>query len=448
MKIMLVTDVPPDRQYTAGLVLHQLIRFMPEGSICCFAAINPYLHAGMSAGMDNVPALLVDKPIEESPAPRGTLERILNWCEEEWRQRYELPRIMRKAVQFAREQNVDVVWACLQGQSMIRMALPLARELGVPLRTIVWDPPVWFMKSHGVNRRSMDFALKQFDEAMCASMSCAVASWEMAEAYEARYSIPCVPVIASHDIAHAADPAPALHRKDRVTIGMAGQFYAIEAWHTLVAALQAAGWQIDGRAVHFRVLGHWLPDNPIPKDRIEFMGWQAHPNAIRLLSEADLLYCPYPFSPELAEVSRLSFPSKLVLYLAAGRPVVFHGPEWASPARYLLRNDAGFVCGRNVRSAIYGALNDAVTQTADYARKATNAKASFRKDFTLEKMRDNFYRFLDCTYDDLAADAVPDQYVMHKDRRRNAWNYPRPVTFIDRKRRFLAHASPKRWLFG
>ena len=61
------------------------------------------------------------------------------------------------------------------------------------------------------------------------------------------------------------------------------------------------------------------------------------------LRTADLLYCPYWFDPGFERPCRLSFPSKLSTYLKTGVPVLFHGPEYASPRIFLEQNDAAYI---------------------------------------------------------------------------------------------------------
>ena len=41
MKVLLLTDMPPCTNYTAGLVLDQLCSFLPEGSLGCFSLLHP-----------------------------------------------------------------------------------------------------------------------------------------------------------------------------------------------------------------------------------------------------------------------------------------------------------------------------------------------------------------------------------------------------------------------
>lgn len=403
MKLLLLTDIPPNRSFTAGLVLDRLCRFLPEGSVACFAVVNPEIDVSLSADLPGVSVHYVDKPRERALA--GARRSFLIGAAERLRGLYDrhlaTPHLIEEAAAFARREKVDAVWAVLQGQTCIQMAEPLARQLGVPLFTLVWDPLSWWLQSNGTDEATNRATRAAFDRAISASRAVATASWAMTEEYDRTYRVFSVPVIASHDRAVAQRPEPRLQRDGELTIGMAGQFYARDAWDDLLTALNAAGWSVRGRQVRILVAGHSAPPGEAPAGRVQTLGWLSHAELVRRMSECDLTFCPYPFDPALDEVSRLSFPSKVVAYLAAGRPVVFHGPRTASPARYLVQTGAGVVSYGPKAAAVFNVIDQLVRDPELYRSCAEGAVRAFERDFTLETMRENFYSFLRTRPDDL-----------------------------------------------
>jgi len=405
MKLLLLTDCPPCKNLTGGLVLDQLCRFLPRGSIACFAVTNPDIEMKLTPDLDWIPIRYARKPSElghQGPSGAGPAA-LKAAAAESYRRLVKVPLLIDQAVEFAREHKVDAVWTVLEGQTIVRMAVPLATRLGLPLFTLVWDPLSWWLSAHKVDRWNSRLALRQFDEAIARSEACAVASWAMAEHYEQTYGVRSVPVIASHDAGLAVAPPTRLRRPDEVVLGMAGQFYASDEWHGLVAALNAAGWRVGGREVRLKVLGHYVPASDVPEGRLDFLGWKSQPEAIKILAnETDVLYCPYPFDPKMEEVSRFSFPSKLPLYFASGRPVLFHGPDYSSPGRYLTGKDAGLCCNDREGSAAVRALERLVTDPALYERLAVGSQRVFAADFTLDTMRAGFLSFLGLKEADLS----------------------------------------------
>jgi hypothetical protein len=396
MKTLLLTDIPPSSNLTAGIVTAQMCRFIPAGELAIFCVQNPHLRPEPYPDLAGIPIKTVRKPNELSRRRTRSvlIGRIGATAVEGFRRLWFAPRIVHQALEYGRQQQVDSLWAVLQGQTMVRMASAVAAGLNVPLRTQVWDPLEWWLRAHGVDpvNRALDLTL--FDRAIEGSVACATASWAMAESYQAKYGTSCVPVIASLKRTLGRRPEAELRMPKEVAIGMAGQFYAGQAWHELVRSLNLADWQVDGRRVVVRVLGNQRPEG-VPDQNLDFLGWKPQEEAVEILSQTcDILYCPYPFEPRMAEVARLSFPSKIPTYLAAGRPIIFHGPDYAGAWRYLSERRAAYLCGSPEPAAVYNGLSHLVEDKAFYAATAKSAQDAFIADFTLEQMGKDMRRFL------------------------------------------------------
>jgi glycosyltransferase involved in cell wall biosynthesis len=396
MKTLLLTDIPPCNNLTAGIVTAQMCRFVPAGQLAIFCVQNRHLHPEPYTDLAGIPIRFMVKPSELRRRSIGRLPigRVGAIATETLRRLSMISPLVREAVTYGKEQGVTSLWAILQGQTMVRMAGAVADGLGVPLRAQVWDPLGWWLQAHRVDRLNRGWDLSAFDHTIRSSVACATASWAMASHYEQQYGVPCQAIIASLDRSLARRPEARLRTSNDLVIGMAGQFYANKEWDQLLIALDLAGWQVAGRRVVMRVLGHQRPDTILDKN-LEFLGWQPQERAVEILSETcDILYCPYPFAPPMAEVAKLSFPSKIPTYLAAGRPVLFHGPAYAGPAHYLKSKGAGFICRAAEPADVYDALMHLVENEALYATLAKGAQEAFLADFTLDHMKTGVSRFL------------------------------------------------------
>lgn len=403
MKLLLLTDCPPCLDYTGGIYLDCLMRFLPRGSVVCFAVTNRTLPLEMrlTPDLDWIPIEYAVKPDESSdwrgfePSTADPEIRAQIKAREDIRRKIEVPALVERAVAFGRMHGVDAVFAVLEGQTMIRMALPVAEGLGAPLYSLIWDPLSWWLLANKVDPENSRIALAQFDETVRRSRACAVASWVMAEEYQSRYQVRCVPLVQAQPADVAQSPDPALRTATDLVLGMAGQFYAASEWENLVEALDAVGWTIAGRQVRVLVLGRSRPVREVSPERLDFRGWKEQAEVVRILSEeADVLYCPYPFAPELEEVARYSFPSKLTLYFAAGRPVIFHGPDYSSPARYLGRFEAAMLCVDPGGAGVVDAMARCAGDPDLYRLLAHRARERFVAHFTNERICSSFYEFL------------------------------------------------------
>ena len=186
--------------------------------------------------------------------------------------------------------------------------------------------------------------MHRFGDAIRGSVRCAVASSEMKEAYERRYGTPCVPMIHGLPESQWIPPTGMRPPNEPFVIGYAGSLYARREWDALIAALGAARWRIGGRDTIVRVLAAGLDVRVTGPARIEFLGWHSTTDAVKILSDCDVCYVPYWFDEAFRPGVELSFPNKVSLYLAAGRPILYHGPERATPTRFLERWPVGVSC--------------------------------------------------------------------------------------------------------
>lgn len=398
MKVLLLSDIPPCSNLTAGLVLSAMTRFLPRDSICCFAVVNSTLHIKIPPEFRNIPIEFHAKPNENwSWLPQRRLVRklssLVSFFGESIIEKTTVRSLTKKAVKFGKQQDVDRVWAVLQGQTTIRMAKQVADELQVPLHTHVWDPFSWWAEANNIDGISTRRIQAFFDDAISNSATVATASAYMAENYRERFNVDALPIISSHPRSLARTPNIAKGVGGSILIGMAGQFYAAGEWLQLIKAMDAANWRVAGKDVRIVVLGPQKPPQS-STDHVTFLGWKSQQDAAEILSHCDLLYCPYPFDPKMREVAAYSFPSKLVLYLAAGRPIVFHGPDYSSPCRYIRQKECGVVADRVVATAVFNEIERLVIDATLYERTARNAQDAFVEDFTLESMAKSFHHFI------------------------------------------------------
>src|SRR4051812_41500987 len=105
-KILLLTDIPPMTNYTGGLFLTQLCRFLPKGTIACYT-VQPYgLQARISPEFDWMPIAYDQKPLEyvaPMPPPFSRLDTAFSFAQDRYNALIPTKAIVQRAVKFARE---------------------------------------------------------------------------------------------------------------------------------------------------------------------------------------------------------------------------------------------------------------------------------------------------------------------------------------------------------
>lgn len=397
MKVLLITDIPPCREFTGGMVIESLVRFFSENELAICSVVNSHINPKIPSDLHSIPSLFLKKPREQALkiSTLKIVNKIIGFCCEYIQQIKVKYCLAKKIASFAKEQNVQLLWVLLEGQTMVRLAHLLPNQLDIPLYTQVHDPFELWLRANDIDSLTQRLLLKKFDKTLLKSAACATASWAMSEYYEKKYNIFTQPVIASLASDLTCQPATKPHDREEFIISIAGQIYATEEWQMLLNALNKTNWIIANRKVRLRVLSTCFQAYAQQPFFIEYMGWQPQNETIRLLADSDLLYLPYWFSPVYLLEATYSFPSKLISYFASGRPVLCHSPLYASPAKYLVKNNAGFICDSLNPDDILKQLENVILNRDEYAIKAKNATECFRRDFTLEKMKESFFKVLD-----------------------------------------------------
>lgn len=410
-KILLLSDIPPNKQMTAGIYINDMARALPENSLVVFALLHPFLpEFEVSSDIGDVPYQAIKAPYQ-----RGRVKKIFSWfgnvignfvslISEFAIEKIAYPPILKQVVAFGREHQVEALWVVLQSPLSFSLAHRVATDLNIPLYTFIMDPPDWWLEHNQFDRVSSRRVMNEFEQSLRASETVGCVSWNMAEEYGDLYKVPTVVIPPSLSVSVKNPPAQQSNDDDSFTLGFSGNLYATFEWQSLVNALHSVDWTIDGRLIKVRLMGDInmlsrasTPNIPV---NIELLGWRDRSEVIELLSQVDACYCPYRFGENHENETRLAFPSKLTAYLATGRPILFHGPKNSSPGKFLEKYDAAVICNSNDRDEILSTLEMLITDQTLYSQIAQNGTRAFTENLTSETQRNSVARFLDIKSDE------------------------------------------------
>ncbi|MEM9291332.1 MAG: hypothetical protein AAGD01_06610 [Acidobacteriota bacterium] len=400
-RLLLVTETCPRPDGGGGAVqLDALIQLRPQGSVS-LALVCPQEQAE-----DPWPASASELPRRRFPAPPdkvpgdGARSRPLRaWLHRQrdrQRRRATVPRLAREIAAFAQEQGAEALFLSLSTPTLIDLALPLASVSQLPLHVVVWDPPGYKLPRFGFRGARLQRQLERFYRTLEACAGCAVMTPTTAEEYAQRCGTRCVvtPPPARWRPAATAPESTGASKADPTTdsplvILFAGSFYAQQEHRAFAEALADAGWRIGGRPVLLRLLtdGYDLQlHRPL---QVELLGWRSAEETAAALATADIAYLPYWTDPRYDEVVRLAFPTKLALYLGAGKPVFFHGPDHASVARFFRRYRAGVACSSLDSDPIRSALEE-LAQPERYADAVGAAQRAVEEELSFPTLEGRY----------------------------------------------------------
>jgi hypothetical protein len=286
-----------------------------------------------------------------------------------------------------------MVWAVLESPTAICLAAPVAKQLGVPLITTVWDDPELLARQLNLDRFTREALFRQFSEAIGSSQRCAVIGESMKAAYHSKYGTDGV--VIRHGVPTCLCRSPGNRViADTIRIGFAGSLTARDAFKTLIAALNEASWKIAGREVVLRIIGARYTLAARQAQRIEYFGWRSVEETVALLSECDATYLPQPFADCDRTFTRLSFPTKLSTYLAAGRPIILHSPPDSSLGGFYRRYPFGVWCDTLDAAQLGQKIALLLTDDAVYQAGVSQVQAALRDEINEDVFRRRFAEFV------------------------------------------------------
>lgn len=295
----------------------------------------------------------------------------------------------------------DVVYTILGSIGLMEMIDRVRTRFALPLVVHLMDdwPSVQFRRGLLApwQRRRMQGLLERLIGAAALRIGICEA---MCRAFERRYGAPFVAfqntVDAARWAACARDPVPV---GEPATIVYAGSVFATAQLESLVDCCRAvAALNGGGRAVNLDI---YSPESLVGAHRARL---EVHP-AIRVrppltddaaffgtLADADGLLVPANFDPESVRFIRYSMPTRVPAYLAAGTPILVHGPAGIAQVDYA--RDAGWglvVDDRGIdglKAAIARLLDDGALRMALADRAKATALAHHDRARVRARFRD------------------------------------------------------------
>lgn len=379
-KLMLLSTCHPGWEGTGGMILADAVRSYPRDRLCCFTFLRP-TNEEFGWAPTRYGAGLPEQGIPGSWPRLGKLA-ISPLRHAAWR--VQIERTIRQAVRFGRDQRVDKVWGIAETLTNIMTIRRVAARLRVPHVVNVWDPPDYIAYYRKLDGFSTGCMMREFGRMMRGAEAAGVASPWMAEEFSRLYGTRCV--VMWHGISEALwhDPASAPVGDGHVTVAYTGTLYARREFDAFLDAMALCDWRVHGLPVRLRMLTPDLTLHCSRKIAMEHLGYRPLGETLDIVSRCDISYVPYWFDPAYERAVRLSFPSKLIAALAAGRPVFYHGPDGSSPAAFLREHPAGFHCNSLEPRRIVESLERFMADAAGYARATRAGREALEKEFRLD----------------------------------------------------------------
>ena len=384
-KLLVLCSSLPGSRHGGGVVQAEILKRYPRDRYVCFS-VNPLEKRELPECLKGVHCRVA--PLVPKPKIRGArfylpLLRAIGF-------HLAAPMSVRQAVAFGRRHGVELVWAELQGDAVV-IARRVADALEVPFVGTVWDDPESWLQDGGFDRFSRQLLQKRFRAALQGARRLSTAGEAMQEVYEKEYGIQSV--ILRHGFERSASPPKTLRDANGIVIGFVGNAYGPDAWEAFLAAVAQINASERLPGITVRAFGPGVPYRRAGVE-IEDRGWQPAEVMLQEIAKTDFCYLPYWFEPRKRRHVELSFPNKFETYLAAGRPVLYHGPEYAGITQVINQYGVG-ICVHSLSPAeIADALKRLIINHPLRDSFSRAALAAFQSEFNATRMMENFARLI------------------------------------------------------
>ncbi len=400
LRLMIFSGYYPGSRGTGCILLRDACRCYPRDRVCCFSLMKRHPE---DTDCDWVPTAFGNPHLPRWAGQAPTrLGRMLRLPLQAAAAAVRNARIVREAVAFGRQHQVEMVWGVLDWSVNHETAGDLAKRLGVPLVTTVWDAPEYRMAAAGYSRIVRHLLMRRFKAVMKNSVRCGVASDEMGEEYRRRYGVECVTLKPGTERTLWREPHRAPLEPGKLNIVFAGSLYALEEMQTLVDALGEAGWKAGGREVTLSILSMsplvFHVDRPA---NIRVLGFHSTEETLRHIAEADVGYLPYWFRKDREIAVRQSFPGKMGTYLAAGLPILYHGPRKSTPMAFFERYPVAEAVNSLEPADILAAIERLASDGDVYRRCAAAGREALNDELGLHVYISHFAQLIGARREDL-----------------------------------------------
>lgn len=372
--VLTLSGTIPGEPGVGGIILADLAKGMPFGTLQFVPLVSKQVfQLGWPDPSCRLGGHLIRRYEPGFRPLNGLVGEIFSWTARKTLFGRHCRELVSEICQMPFTKACDKVFAILDCPTVIQVATAVAERLRKPLVVMVWDAPELLADQLNMDRWSTANMQHQFASTIQRAEKVGVISEQMQQAYTKKYGEKDY-VILRHGISPQLwSLATDVSHSDRVTIGFAGSITAQEPFRRLVETLDANEWRVCGKSVTLRLIGcRYTLDSRRPQ-HIEYFGWRSLQETVRLLGESDLLYLPQPFEAHLRALAELSFPTKLSSYLAAGRRVLLHAPEYASIVPFLLYYPIGVHCASLEDDAILGGLEQLMAMADSTVSNAIGA---------------------------------------------------------------------------
>jgi uncharacterized protein YndB with AHSA1/START domain len=383
-RLLVVTHGDPNAKGVWELFLRELASHYPAGRLVRYTLVDSPNHERLGKWL-GFPS--VTRRVEHSARPVLSSWSQFKFCQGS------APRIADEITRIVRDERIDLIWIVLNSPNNICVADHLTRSGTVPLVAAVFDDPEYLAYTHYFDPWTKRSLLRSFASVLRGARRVAVASDGMAELYGLKYNVHGTALIHGIHPSLWKSGTPRTFGKESYVVGFAGSLVCKREWNAFIAAL--SDWnRIEPSRISVRFIGRFPRFGARSAQFVEMVGSLSLRETVSELAETDVAYVPYWFDRRHSWAAKTAFPNKISAYVAAGVPVMYHGPRDSTPSAFLRRYQVGLSCHSLQAAEIQGTLRRLLFDQDVRATVAKEQSRTLAEQLGTEAMLRRFAAFL------------------------------------------------------
>ena len=184
-KILLLSDIPPCKNYTGGIMTSQLLNFLieEENEVSCFCVMDYNLEPKYDNIINKINFKLLKRPNEVQS------EKGLN------KYYRDIKKIEKKLIKYVKKEKITKIWCPLQGEVLTLLLNNLYKATKIPYVVQIWDPIEWWIKEHNFSEERKNLTLKEHNKLIKNSEYCITTSITMSKYFSKEFGVKTIEVM-------------------------------------------------------------------------------------------------------------------------------------------------------------------------------------------------------------------------------------------------------------
>lgn len=387
--ILLLVNGAPNVPGVGNIFLRDIARYYPKGKMVRYSLVMDKMQEDNGLWCGHIPFLSYWAASSVYPL----ISSLCLW----WFRYLGFQRHLERITRLIQEEHIDLVWVVLNSPNLIFLTQRLMDQVGIDFVFTIWDPPELFVINSRIDWMTFRALRLSYASILQQAKHISVICESMKRIFHNEYGVDSLTML--HGIRRnlwmdQSAQSEDNQDKEELTVGFAGSMYAKVEWKILTEALDSVGGKIAGKQVRIKVLGNVPKKQKIKPSFVEYLGYCPFESALKILSKMDVAYLPYWFQRKYSYVVKTSFPTKLSTYVAAGVPVLYHGPSESSPAAFLKEYPVGEGCYFLDTSEILRVLENLLIDRTVRQQCMEARWLALRNVFDHEIMLSRFFQFI------------------------------------------------------